>query len=162
MAGMGPAPKPDAERARRNGPTFGWVDLPAEGRKGKPPALPKWRMWDARTEAWWAELWATPQATQWQPSGSTLHVLACLVDDLVTARAESARVSAEMRQHEDRHGLSPKAMLQLRWRIVAAGEPPPAPAPPAKRGRKKAAATVTPIDDRRARVARGLGVKVKA
>lgn len=144
---MGPAPKPDGERARRNASTFSWVELPSTGRKGKPPVLPKWRLWDARTEKWWADLWRKPQALMWEQDGSTLTTLACLVDDLVVGKADAAKVSAEMRQHEDRHGLNPRAMLQLRWRIVEAA------AEPAK-ARKRASkpATVTPLDERRARV----------
>jgi hypothetical protein len=118
VAGMGPPPKVDDERRRRNAPTFGWVDLPREGRKGKPPALPKWRMWDQRTVHEWTQLWAKPQATQWDQTGSTLFVWACLIDDLVTGRADATKVSAELRQHEDRHGLSTKAMLNLRWRLA--------------------------------------------
>jgi hypothetical protein len=55
---------------------------------------------------------------QWEPDGSSLFVMATLVDDLVSGRAEAARVSAELRQHADAHGLTPKAMLQLRWRIA--------------------------------------------
>jgi hypothetical protein len=39
----------------------------------------------------------------------------------MVAGGDIVRIAAEMRQHEDRHGLNPKAMLQLRWR-VAAGE----------------------------------------
>lgn len=64
-------------------------------------------------------MWKKPQAVMWEQDGSTMHPLACLYDDLISGRAEIAKVSAEMRQHEDRHGLNPKAMLQLRWRIVA-------------------------------------------
>jgi hypothetical protein len=150
MAGMGPAPKPDGERARRNASTFSWVELPSTGRKGKPPLLPKWRMWDARTERWWADLWKKPQALMWEQDGSTLTTLACLVDDLVTGRAEASKVSAEMRQHEDRHGLNPRAMLQLRWRIVNVEAT--APTAPKARRKKAAPATVTPLDERRARV----------
>lgn len=131
MAGMGPAPKPDADRRRTNSPTFGWVDLPAEGRKGKAPALPKWRLWHAETDAWWRKLWSTPQATQWKQDGSTLFVLAALYDDLISGRAEPAKVSGEMRQHEDRHGMNPKAMLQLRWRVVDPAAVPAAPSRPA-------------------------------
>ena len=111
-------PKPDGQKVTRHAPQFGWTDLPMEGRKGKAPLLPKWRLWHAETEKWWKALWATPQATQWKQDGSTLFVLATLYDDLIGGRAEPAKVSAEMRQHEDRHGLNPKAMLQLRWRVT--------------------------------------------
>jgi hypothetical protein len=94
------------------------------------------------------ELWASPQATQWDPSGRTLvgwaelfeqrvraerhrklpppEFLAelCLLDGwekllekLLERKAPPTSVFAELRQIEDRHGLNPKAMLQLRWRI---------------------------------------------
>lgn len=109
-------------------PKFGWVDLPVR-REGKPPVLPGWRSWQAGTKKWWGVLWSKPQASMWEQDGSTLIALACLYDDLIAGRAEASRVSGEMRQHEDRHGLNPKAMLQLRWRVadgvdVAAPEVP--------------------------------------
>lgn len=156
--------KPDAERlGHRPAIGKGRVELPAGGRKGKPPALPKWRLWHAQTVVEWARLWATPQATQWAQDGSTLFVWACLLDDLVTGKADAAKVSSEMRQHADRHGMSPKALEQLGWRIVdetAPSGPSASPVLPPKKGRKRAApATVTPLDERRARVAKGLGVK---
>lgn len=159
MAGMGPAPKPDAERRRTNAPTFGWTDLPATGRKGKVPALPKWRLWHPETEAWWKKLWVTPQATQWKSDGSTLFVLAALYDDLIAGRAEPAKVSAEMRQHEDRHGMNPKAMMALRWRIV--DTLPADPPPRAARARKKAG-TVVDFGARRQAAARYAGVDAPA
>jgi len=53
----------------------------------------------------------------WQQDGSSLWVLALLYDDVITGQVLVGRVSAEMRQHEDRHGLSPRAMVQLRWRF---------------------------------------------
>ena len=116
---MGAAyPKPDGQKVTRHAPKFGWTDLPATGRTGRAPALPAWREWHPLTKRWWRQLWATPQATQWDTSGRSLWILACLYDDLVSGRDNTAKVSAEMRQHEDRHGLNPKAMLQLRWRIV--------------------------------------------
>lgn len=113
-------PKPDESKVNRVAPKFGWVDLPAAGRPGAPPKLPSWRKWAPGTAKWWKDLWATPQATQWEQSGRTLFALACLYDDLIAGRADAAKVSAEMRQHEDRHGLNPKSMLQLRWRVVEA------------------------------------------
>jgi hypothetical protein len=111
-------PKPDGQKVTRHAPKFEWISLP-ERREGDPPALPEWRLWQEKTLRWWADLWAKPQATQWAQDGSTLFALACLYDDLIAGRAEAAKVSAEMRQHEDRHGLNPKAMLQLRWRVGA-------------------------------------------
>lgn len=109
--------KPDDQKVNRVPPKHGWIDLPSK-REGDPPALPEWRIWQPQTLTWWVELWTSPQATQWDQSGKTLRALACLYDDLIAGRAEASKVSAEMRQHEDRHGLNPKAMLQLLWRIV--------------------------------------------
>jgi hypothetical protein len=88
----------------------------------KAPKLPTWRKWDSGTQRWWKELWAKPQAVMWERDGSTLHILAALYDDLICARTDAKNVSAEMRQHEDRHGLSPRAMIQLRWRYASGEE----------------------------------------
>lgn len=51
----------------------------------------------------------------------SLWALAMLMDDVHAGRVDMGKVSAEVRQHSDRHGLSPKSMLQLRW--VVAAEP---------------------------------------
>lgn len=130
MAGGGRYPNPDGERRNRAERQFDWTVLPLEGRQGDPPALPKWREWTERTVDWWAELWSTPQATMWDPSGRSLHALALLHHELMIdefrEQSRAASISAEMRQHEDRHGLTPKAMLQLRWRVSST------PAAPAK------------------------------
>ena len=129
MAGQGGAyPKPDNEKVTRVPPAFTWTELPG------------WRVWQPATVAWWAELWAKPQATMWDQSGASLHALAALYDDLFAARTEASRVSAEIRAHEDRHGLNPKSMLQLRWRFAGAPSQEPVRKPPRKRGAGRTAA----------------------
>lgn len=116
-------PNPDDQRRNRNERAFDWTVLPIEGRQGPPPALPEWRPWTEATRVWWAELWSTPQAAMWDPSGRSLHALALLHHELMLDQfAEVKRahsITAEMRAHEDRHGLTPKAMLQLRWKVSA-------------------------------------------
>ena len=112
-------PKPDGQKVTRHAPKFDWVNLPAEGRQGPPPAMPKLRRWRKATIEAWADLWSSPQATQWDQSGRTLHAWAVLHHDLIVDERAPAGIAAEMRNIEDRHGLNPKAMLQLRWRIVA-------------------------------------------
>lgn len=119
--------KPDDQKVNRVPRKLEWQDLPVEGRDGPAPALPEWRAWAPATVEWWAELWAKPQAVMWAPDGSTLFALACLYDDLING-ADIAKVSAEMRQHEDRHGLNPKAMAQLCWRIGEGEQPKRKPA----------------------------------
>jgi len=120
-------PKPDGEKVSRNAPAFAWATLPPRREGGAPP-LPRGYRWREETIAWWEELWCRPQAAMWDPSGSTLEVYARLYDAML-AGGDVVRISAEMRQHEDRHGLNPKAMLQLRWRVAAEEEqieqPPP-------------------------------------
>jgi hypothetical protein len=129
-------PKPDGAKVTRHAPKFGWVDLPACW-EGDAPRLPDWREWDARTLGWWAALWARPQAAMWQSDGSSLFVLAVLVEDLIAGgRADAARL-AEMRQIEDRHGLNPKALLQLRWRVVDESAAPKVERPRAAEDRRK-------------------------
>lgn len=139
MAGGGRYPNPDGERRNRNAASFDWTVLPAEGRQGPPPALPGWRSWSERTLQWWADLWATPQASMWDPSGRSMHAMALLHHELMLDEERDAKdrkassLTAEMRQHEDRHGLTPKAMLQLRWRVGASSSAPVlalVPAPP--------------------------------
>jgi hypothetical protein len=124
-------PKPDDERVRRNSPTFGWVDLPSTGRDGPAPELPRGvRQWGKITRDAWEKLWASPQATQWDPTGRTLWAWAVCHHDLVQEEMKPAPLLAQMQSIEDRHGLSPKAMLQLRWRVVdvePADAAPPAP-----------------------------------
>jgi hypothetical protein len=61
-----------------------------------------------------------------------MWVWAVLHHDLVVGDRAAASVSAELRQHEDRHGLNPKAMLQLRWRVVDENADLPDNAKPAK------------------------------
>lgn len=133
MAGGGRYPKPDGERRNRAERQFDWTVLPFEGRVGEPPALPKWRPWTEQTVEWWADLWSTPQATMWDPSGRSLHALALLHHELMLdqhrEQSRASSISAEMRQHEDRHGLTPKAMLQMRWRVASAPAEAATPAP---------------------------------
>lgn len=123
MAGMGRYPKDDLSRRNRNERSFDWTTLPPEGRAGPAPKLPPLRVWAAATVVWWEDLWSTPQAVMWDQSGRTLHTLAILHHQLIVdgdeapAASKASSIAGEMRQHEDRHGLTPKAMLQLRWRI---------------------------------------------
>lgn len=113
-----PYPKPDAERRNRAARPFTWTDLPSEGRPGKPPSLPRVRQWHAQTRKWWVEVWASPQASAWDQSGRTMVPFALVMDDLIAGRVDAVKASPEIRQHQDRHGMNPKAMLQLRWRVL--------------------------------------------
>jgi hypothetical protein len=113
----GPAPKPAAQRRRTNAAP-GVVLLPAAGRLGPPP---RWPLEVAEPPVW-AWLWTLPQAVAWERLRLE-RVVARYAAALIAAESPdgSAAVMAEVRQIEDRLGLSAMAMLRLRWEIA---EPP--------------------------------------
>jgi hypothetical protein len=67
------------------------------------------------------------QAVMWELSVSTLHSWAAIHAEITRAleagKAPKAALYAELRQHEHRHGVSPRAMQMLRWRIADEAEP---------------------------------------
>jgi hypothetical protein len=133
----GPLPKPAHARLRANAPTFPEVPLPADGRAGDPPPLPPLKAWHPATLEAWAAWWSTPQAAMWDQTGRTLHRWALLYDQLVNDPEAPAGLHGQLLQLEDRHGMSPAAMLKLRWSVAAAEAPtPPAPTP-AKADRRR-------------------------
>lgn len=104
----------------------------------------------------WTKLWATPQAVEWEALG-WLDEAALYTRWMVLAASGDLAAGKEARQYADRLGLTPLAMARLRWEIAfetgqQSGTPMPPTAPPPGDG---TAATVTPIDERRARVAAG-------
>lgn len=147
-------PLPDANRRRRNAPTIPTTNLPASGRKGKPPRLPSFAHLGKAGRAWWRWAWSTPQAAAWAAGHEAavarrasleddLDALAFVGLDLDRLPAESEielavylehvkyviqklkalagsrlAVLREMRELDDRLGLTPKAMAALRWAIV--------------------------------------------
>ncbi|MFC8429904.1 hypothetical protein [Streptomyces sp. NPDC057253] len=68
--------------------------------------------------ALWRELWKTPQACAWERLGWTRDV-AQYVRWKVLAELGSLEAAKEARQLSDRIGLTPLAMLRLRWEIAA-------------------------------------------
>ncbi|MEW5658342.1 hypothetical protein ABGT92_23850 [Streptomyces cinereoruber] len=66
----------------------------------------------------WTDLWATPQAVAWERLGWTREV-AQYVRWKVQAELGDLDASKEARQLSDRLGLSPLAMLRLRWEVAA-------------------------------------------
>jgi hypothetical protein len=104
-----------------------WVTLPSQPHVEVPP-LPDWRKWHSNTIRWWAELWAKPQASQWESYGAVgLIGLAMLWDDVFKGTLDIKKASPEIRQREAAFGLTPRAMVSLRWRYAnEADEPRPA------------------------------------
>jgi hypothetical protein len=112
---MPPAPK--INPVRRNS-RVGPLQLPAEGRKGAPPAWPLDGKPNVQIQRIWRQLWATPQAVAWQRLGWT-RVVARYARVALAAEVLDKDALAEARHLEDRLGLTPKAMRTLLWEIVA-------------------------------------------
>ena len=119
MAGMG---KPPGENPRHRNPTLDStaMKLPASGRKGAPPKWPLPGKASATESAAWKQAWTTPQAVAWERLG-WVRPVARYVRCLVQAEEVGAPAAllGEVRQMEDRLGLSPMALLRLRWSVVA-------------------------------------------
>ena len=133
MAGKGPLPKPNAVRRRRSAPTnAGFKLLPHEGRAGDPPA---WPLDHAATDVelrMWTRLWMLPQAVEWERMRCE-DVVALYVRTFCAAAMPGAQTDllTAARLLDDKIGVSPKAMMSLRWEtdepIDNADEPAPAP-----------------------------------
>jgi len=91
--------------------------LPKSGRPGAPPRFPMPKATKPERELW-AELWSTPQAVAWEQLGWT-RVVARYCRMTLQSEAEGAPIAlaAEVRQLEDRLGLSPMAMRRLSWKV---------------------------------------------
>ena len=114
----GPPPKPASERRHRGKPRANTAILPAGGRTGP---IPKWPL-AGRTPAGWADLWRMPQAVMWEQQGTLMVVARYAVLRNLVQNPESlddviAAAWSELRQLEDRLGLSPMALLRLQWEI---------------------------------------------
>jgi hypothetical protein len=134
----GPAPAPEANRRRRN-LVPGVRQLPAAGR---PAAAPSWPLRATPSDeevGLWDELWASPQAVAWADMGAGVaRVVARYVRWTVAAEVGipadvATSALAELRQLEDRLGLTPMALARLHWTI----DQPPA-ADPSDQGGKPA------------------------
>lgn len=119
----GPPPKPASQRRRTNAQP-GARTLPADGRRGKAPPLPKKTpAWSKTTKDWWKVIWDSPMAAAWLPADVPALVrLAALVDRASSGEA-GATVLGEIRQLEDRFGLSPMARRRLQWEVEQATAP---------------------------------------
>ena len=115
MVMPGPAPSPNARR-RNAQPNL--TRLPANGYTGAIPEWPLPRPLKAEKEAW-DSLWRLPQAVAWARM-QVARTVARYVRALIVAesRESTAFQLSEVRQLEDRLGLTPMSMLRLRWEIA--------------------------------------------
>lgn len=119
----GPPPKKDSERRRRNAPMANTLQLPAEGRQGPAPLWPGPGLMPEPYRPIWEELWATPMAVAWERHGWTRVIARYLLvlqasDEALKSKEPDAKLLNEIRNLEDRLGLTPMALLRLRWEIA--------------------------------------------
>lgn len=115
-AGAGTFPKPDSERVGAKRQQFEWTNLPESGNPNPPPPMPD-GYFSETSQAKWEELWHSPQSLMWQGFYGIVEKYIFLYNDFIVADTK-APLAAPMTGCEDRLGLSPKAMMQMRWRIV--------------------------------------------
>lgn len=133
---MGRHPKPDHLRRNRN-PTLapGTTILDARAHAKRAPKWPLLGQSDREKELW-RRVWRTPQSVMWERAGWSESVaryvrllavteLGGLLVEREVAITPSPGLLGEVRQLEDRLGLSPLAMLRLRW-VIQDEEVPPA------------------------------------
>jgi hypothetical protein len=109
----GPPPK---KNARRRNARPEWRQLPAAGRCGPPPAWPLGGRSSKGLDALWEDLWSSPQAVAWEELAWTRLVARYARLLLAAERSDAtAALLGEVRQLEDRLGLSPMAMKRLQW-----------------------------------------------
>lgn len=108
-------PLPTGEAVRRNKPTIPTTQLPASGRKDSAPSCP----YDLGPlgRKWWTWAWLTPQAAGWSDGDAYFVARRAAMEDLEPEETATA-LRREMREMDDRLGLSPKGLAALRWKII--------------------------------------------
>lgn len=115
-----PIPKDPSVRARRNKTSTRALLSSAPHGIAAPP-LPPDIDWHPQTVAWWADVWASPMAPEFDGSDRHgLFMLAVLVDGFW--RLPSCAAAAEIRLQGQRFGLSPIDRRRLQWEIERVDE----------------------------------------
>lgn len=156
MAGHGPPPKPDAERARRNAPPAPEVsvtpddvlrgpDLPDDLRDSEGDPL----SWPSMTRRWWLNWRRSPQAQSFTATDWDFLLETALLHRSFVLGAST--VAAELRLRVAKFGATPEDRLRLRMAIT-----PPATAP-ATTASVKSDEVAEKREDRRKRLERAAG-----
>lgn len=133
----GPAPKHKSLRRGRHVPRNGeWVVLPDAPYEGPVPSLrglPTDGPLSTFAKKAWDQWWGSPMAHQWdQADHPSLLRLLLLTDTFAKAARKGATRDmplAEIRQLEDRLGLTEAGRLKLRWLLPAEDEEQTTPKP---------------------------------
>lgn len=94
------------------------VELPAAGCDLPVPDLPAGREWSDVERERWAELWGSPQATQWDETARGTVAALVIYESAIYSASAAAWQAQEARYAAESLGLTPRAMGQLGWRIV--------------------------------------------
>lgn len=125
---MPPMPKPPGQRVRRNLDAPTWKHL-EPAKPFKTPAAS--RAWSASTKKWWKLIWESPMRPMWLESDVPALIRLGNLLELEAKGRISAEMVGEIRQIEDRFGLSPKSRRSLQWfipledTVEVSGEPEP-------------------------------------
>lgn len=80
------------------------------------PILPPLRDWHDQTREWWADVWASPMAPEFDSSDRHgLYLLAVLVDEFWDSPSQT--IAAEIRLQRQCFGLTPIDRRRLQWEI---------------------------------------------
>lgn len=120
-----PAPKKDSSvRARRNKAATA-AKISRDASIVAPDLPDREQGWHELTREWWADVWSSPMAAEWDESD--LHnvlIAAAVYDDMWTAETPKERKDAasEYRLQRVDLGLSPYSRRRLEWTIESADE----------------------------------------
>ena len=92
------------------------VKLPVDGGRVA-PVLPGASGLLKSTRDYWQTIWASPMAMAWLDADVPALVRLAMLMELVSQGDASAAELGEIRQLEDRFGLSPLARRRLQWEI---------------------------------------------
>ena len=124
MGERGRVPNPDRDRRERK---HGWITIPPEPVERPAPELKGGH--SARGRDQWAAWWAMPVSTMWSPviDAGTLERLLSLYETVWELVGDPLLLRAapltEIRNLEDRFGLTPMARRRLCWQVAGVDVP---------------------------------------
>ena len=114
MGLSGKVPNPGVDRRNRH---YKYTQIPGDPNPAQPPGLVAEHT--GRGVGQWARWWATPMSRMWGPfDADALERLLGLYEQTWAANPEGPLPSlAEIRQLEDRFGLTPASRARLCWQV---------------------------------------------
>lgn len=89
--------------------------LPAERSEVEIPVLPFAETANSFTLVWWKTVWESPMGAMYKDADTLVLVRMAQLVDQVAQGSASREVLSELRQLEDRFGLSPLARRRIGW-----------------------------------------------